>query len=138
MHKDIERILIDSVSLQKRIKELADEVSADYAGRVPVIVGVLKGCVVFMADFIKYLSIDCHIDFMMVSSYSGTRSTGVVRTLLDLKENIEGKDVLIVEDIVDSGLTISYLLKVFKTRSPRSLEICTLFNKPQAHKVHFR
>ena len=137
MHKDIERILIDSVSLQKSIKELADEVSADYAGRVPVIVGVLKGCVVFMADFIKYLSIDCHIDFMMVSSYSGTRSTGVVRTLLDLKENIEGKDVLIVEDIVDSGLTISYLLKVFKTRSPRSLEICTLFNKPKAHKVHF-
>lgn len=135
MHKDIEKVLVSAPGLRKGVKELAARISADYAGRSLTMVGVLKGCVFFMTDLAKSLTIDARIDFMMLSSYSGTQSTGVVRTILDLKENIQGRDVLIVEDIVDSGLTMDYMLKNLKTRGPRSVEICTLLNKPSCRKA---
>jgi len=102
MHKDLEEILIPTAELNAGIKKLGERISLDYAGRCVSLVGVLKGCVLFMADLVKHLSIDTRMDFMMLSSYSGAQSTGVVRTILDLKENIEGRDVLIIEDIVDS------------------------------------
>lgn len=136
MHNDLEEILITAPKLNAGVKKLGRRISADYAGRTVTLVGVLKGCVFFMADLVKQLSIETRLDFMMLSSYSGTQSTGVVRTILDLKENIEGRDVLIVEDIVDSGLTMNYLLKNLKTRRPRSLEICTLLDKPSCRKAN--
>ena len=135
MHKDLREILISTAELNSGVKKLGERISADYAGRCLTMVGVLKGSVFFMTDLIKNVSVDTRIDFMMVSSYSGSQSTGVVRTILDLKENIEDRDVLIIEDIVDSGLTMSYMLKNLKTRRPRSLEICTLLDKPTCRKA---
>jgi len=132
VHKDIEKILIPSQDVKKRVKELAAQISADYSGKTPTLVGVLKGCAVFMSDLAQQLSIDVRMDFMMLSSYSGVKSTGVVRTILDLKDSIQGRDVLIVEDIIDSGLTMSYLLKNLKTRGPKSLTVCTFLDKYQA------
>lgn len=136
MHKDLQEILISTPRLNAGIKKLGRRISADYAGRTVTLIGVLKGCVFFMSDLVKQLAIETRLDFMMLSSYSGTQSTGVVRTILDLKENIAGRDVLIVEDIVDSGLTMSYLLKNLKTRRPRSVEICTLLDKPSCRKAN--
>jgi len=136
MHKDLEEILISTPRLNTGIKKLGRRISADYAGRTLTLVGVLKGCVLFMADLVKNISVETRLDFMMLSSYSGTQSTGVVRTILDLKDSIEGRDVLIVEDIVDSGLTMKYLLRSLKTRSPRSVEICTLLDKPSCRKAN--
>lgn len=136
MHKDLQEILISTPRLNAGIKKLGRQISADYAGRTVTLIGVLKGCVFFMSDLVKQLSIETRLDFMMLSSYSGTQSTGVVRTILDLKENIAGRDVLIVEDIVDSGLTMSYLLKNLETRRPRSVEICTLLDKPSCRKAN--
>jgi len=135
MHKDLEEILINDIALQERIAQLSARISKDYKGRCVTLVGVLKGCVLFLSDLIKGMNIDTNVDFMMVTSYSGAQSTGVVRTILDLKQNIEGRDVIIVEDIVDSGLTMKYLLKNLSTRQPRSLEICTLLDKPSCRKT---
>ncbi|HNT98987.1 MAG TPA: hypoxanthine phosphoribosyltransferase [Elusimicrobiales bacterium] len=135
MHRNIAEILIEPEKLQARIAELAEKITADYHGRTLSLIGVLKGSVLFLSDLLKGLKLDAHVDFMMVSSYSGQKSTGVVRTLLDLKESIEGRDVLVVEDIVDSGLTVDYLLKNLKTRRPRSVEICTLLDKPSCRAV---
>lgn len=136
MHNDLAEIIITTPQLSAGIKKLGRRISADYAGRSLTLVGVLKGCVLFMADLVKNISVETRLDFMMLSSYSGTQSTGIVRTILDLKENIEGKDVLIVEDIVDSGLTMNYILRNLKTRRPKSLEICTLLDKPSCRKVN--
>jgi hypoxanthine phosphoribosyltransferase len=135
MHKDLQEVLISAEELQAGVKKLGERVSADYAGRCVTLVGVLKGCVLFMADLAKNVSTDVRLDFMMLSSYSGQHSTGVVRILLDLKESIEDCDVLIVEDIVDSGLTMEYMLQNLKTRRPRSLEICTLLDKPSRRRA---
>ncbi|PIU20669.1 MAG: hypoxanthine phosphoribosyltransferase [Elusimicrobia bacterium CG08_land_8_20_14_0_20_59_10] len=135
MHKDLEEILITKRDLEAGVKKLGEQISADYAGRCVTLIGVLKGCVLFLSDLAKNISIDTRLDFMMLSSYSGAQSTGVVRTILDLKENIEGRDVIIVEDIVDSGLTMHYMLQNLKTRRPRSLEICTLLDKPSCRKA---
>lgn len=135
MHQDLSEILITDIALQARVAELAARISKDYEGRCVTFIGVLKGSVLFLSDLLKRLSVDTNVDFMMVTSYSGTQSTGVVRTILDLKQNIEGRDVIIVEDIVDSGLTMSYLLKNLGTRQPRSLEICTLLDKPSCRKT---
>jgi len=135
MHKDLQEILISTAELDAGVKKLAERISADYAGRCVTLVGVLKGCVLFMSDLAKNVSLDTRLDFMMLSSYSGAHSTGVVRILLDLKESIEDCDVLIVEDIVDSGLTMEYMLQNLKTRRPRSLEICTLLDKPSRRKA---
>lgn len=135
MHKDLQEILLSGAELDDGVKKLGERISADYAGRRLTMVGVLKGCVFFMADLAKRLSIDARMDFMMLSSYCGDQSTGVVRTILDLKENIEDRDVLIIEDIVDSGLTMEYMLRNLKTRRPRTLEICTLLDKPSCRKA---
>lgn len=135
MHRDLQEILVSAEELDAGIRKLGDRISADYAGRCLTMVGVLKGSVFFLTDLARRVSADVRLDFMMLSSYSGAHSTGVVRILLDLKESIEGSDVLIVEDIVDSGLTMEYLLQNLKTRKPRSVEICTLLDKPSRRRA---
>jgi hypoxanthine phosphoribosyltransferase len=128
--------LVGADELQQRIAELASEVNRDYADRDLVMIGVLKGAVMFMADLMRELEIPCEIDFMAVSSYgSATDSSGVVRILKDLDASIAGRDVLLVEDIVDSGLTLHYLLKNLRARDPRSLEVCALLTKPERRRV---
>ena len=131
LERAVTEVLIDSDVLQRRIHELGEEISSDYAGRDLLLVGVLKGAVFFMADLMRNLTIPCEIDFMAISSYGdSTDSSGVVRILKDLDINIEGRDVLIVEDIIDSGLTLSYLMRNLEAREPASLEICALLTKP--------
>jgi hypoxanthine phosphoribosyltransferase len=123
--------LIAEEALQARIVELAAKVSEDYAGREPLVIGVLKGAVFFIADLLRHLTVPCELDFMAVSSYgSSTHSSGVVRILKDLDIPIAGRHVLVVEDVIDSGLTLSYLMKNLASRQPASLEICTLLTKP--------
>jgi hypoxanthine phosphoribosyltransferase len=129
-------ILVQRDELEHRVRELAAEVSRDYADRDLLLVGVLKGAVFFLSDLMRHLQLDCELDFMAVSSYgSSTDSSGVVRILKDLDISIEGRHVLIVEDIVDSGLTLSYLLRTLKARNPASLEVCALLTKPDRRKV---
>jgi hypoxanthine phosphoribosyltransferase len=135
----IGEILVDNDALTRRVEELGAEISRDYEGRDLVMVGVLKGAVIFIADLMRELTVPCEIDFMAVSSYgSSTDSSGVVRILKDLDASIEGRDVLIVEDIIDSGLTLHYLIKNLKARSPRSLEVCALLTKPERRRVDLR
>jgi hypoxanthine phosphoribosyltransferase len=132
----IGEILVSREDLQRRVAELGAEISRDYEGRDLVMVGVLKGAVMFIADLMRRLTVPCEIDFMAVSSYgSSTDSSGVVRILKDLDAPIEGRDVLIVEDIIDSGLTLHYLMRSLKARSPRSLEVCALLTKPERRRV---
>src|SRR5213595_879887 len=129
-------VLITEDELQTRIRELGREVSADYAGRELLLVGVLKGAVFLMADFMRALTVPCEIDFMAISSYgASTDSSGVVRILKDLDINIEGRDVLVVEDIIDSGLTLSYLMRNLESREPASLEVCALLTKPGRREI---
>jgi hypoxanthine phosphoribosyltransferase len=136
LERAVTEILIDQDSLQRRIAELGDEISADYSGRDLLLVGVLKGAVFFMADLMRRLTISCEIDFMAISSYgAATDSSGVVRILKDLDINIEGRDVLVVEDIIDSGLTLSYLMRNLEAREPASLEICALLTKPDRREI---
>jgi hypoxanthine phosphoribosyltransferase len=132
----IGRTLVERDALAARVRELGEEISRDYEGREIFLVGVLKGAVFFVADLMRHLEGHCAIDFMAVASYgSSTDSSGVVRILKDLDASIEGKDVLIVEDIVDSGLTLSYLLRTLRARNPASLEVCALLTKPERRKV---
>jgi hypoxanthine phosphoribosyltransferase len=132
----IGEVLVEQDALAARVKELAAEVSHDYAGKDLVLIGVLKGAVFFLADFMRALDMHCEVDFMAVASYgSSTKSSGVVRILKDLDAVIEGRDVLIVEDIVDSGLTLQYLLRNLAGRNPASLEVCALLRKPSSRKV---
>ncbi len=134
--EQIGEILVQSDDLRQRIRALAAQINQDYAGKNVLLVGVLKGAVFFLADLMRQLEVDCELDFMAVSSYgSSTESSGVVRILKDLDTPIEGRDVLIVEDIVDSGLTLSYLLKNLSARNPASLEVCALLIKPARFKV---
>ena len=129
-------VLIEEDVLQARIAELGAEVSREYEGRDVLLVGVLKGAVFFMADLMRELTIPCEIDFMAISSYgAGTDSSGVVRILKDLDANIAGRDVLVVEDIIDSGLTLSYLMRSLSARKPASLEICALLTKPERREI---
>src|SRR5919205_439966 len=131
----IGQTLIEQDALARRVKELGAQISADYAGRELFLVGVLKGAVFFVADLMRALEVHCAIDFMAVASYgSSTDSSGVVRILKDLDAPIEGRDVLIVEDIVDSGLTLNYLLRTMRARDPASLEVCALLTKPERRK----
>jgi hypoxanthine phosphoribosyltransferase len=126
----VAEILIDAESLSARIAELGAEVSADYAERDLLLIGVLKGAVFFMADLMRQLTVPCEVDFMAISSYgAATDSSGVVRILKDLDINIEGRHVIVVEDIIDSGLTLSYLMRNLESREPASLEICALLTK---------
>ncbi|MFN8114086.1 MAG: hypoxanthine phosphoribosyltransferase [Solirubrobacterales bacterium] len=128
--------LIASDRLHARVAELGAEISSDYADRDLVMVGVLKGALIFMADLMRELSVPCEIDLMAVSSYgSATDSSGVVRILKDLDTSINGRDVLIVEDIVDSGLTLQYLLRNLNARDPASIEVCALLTKPERRRV---
>ena len=128
--------LIESERLHARVAELGAEISADYAERDLVMVGVLKGALIFMADLMRSLTVPCEIDLMAVSSYgSATDSSGVVRILKDLDTSVAGRDVLIVEDIVDSGLTLQYLLRNLKARDPASVEVCALLTKPERRRV---
>jgi hypoxanthine phosphoribosyltransferase len=129
-------ILVQRDELEHRIRELGAEISRDYAGREVLLVGVLKGAVFFLADLMRQLDVECEVDFMAVSSYgASTDSSGVVRILKDLDAPIEGRDVLIVEDIVDSGLTLSYLFRMLRARGPASLEVCALLTKPQRREI---
>jgi hypoxanthine phosphoribosyltransferase len=132
----IGEVLVSSEDLQRRVTELGAEISSDYAGRDLVMIGVLKGAVLFIADLMRNLTVPCEVDFMAVSSYgSATDSSGVVRILKDLEAPIEGRDVLIVEDIIDSGLTLQYLVRNLGARSPGSLEVCALLTKPERRRV---
>jgi hypoxanthine phosphoribosyltransferase len=122
--------------LEHRVRELGAEISRDYAGRQLLLIGVLKGAVFFLADLMRHIEVECEVDFMAVSSYgASTDSSGVVRILKDLDAPIEGRDVLIVEDIVDSGLTLSYLFRMLRGRGPASLEVCALLTKPARREI---
>ncbi|HEY6695374.1 MAG TPA: hypoxanthine phosphoribosyltransferase [Solirubrobacteraceae bacterium] len=132
----IGEILVQADELQHRIKEMAAEVSRDYEGRDLLLIGVLKGAVFFLSDLMRQLDIPCEVDFMAVASYgSSTDSSGVVRILKDLDAPLEGRNVLIVEDIVDSGLTLQYLMRTLEARGPASIEVCALLTKPERRKV---
>src|SRR6058998_175410 len=136
LERAVTDVLIDRDSLQRRIGELGAEISGDYQGRDLLLIGVLKGAVFFMADLMRKLTIPCEVDFMAISSYgASTDSSGVVRILKDLDINIEGRHVLVVEDIIDSGLTLSYLLRNLESREPASLEICALLTKPDRREI---
>jgi len=133
---DIGEILVQADDLQHRVRELGAQISTDYADRDLLLIGVLKGAVFFLADLMREIEVPCEVDFMAVASYgSATESSGVVRILKDLDAAIEGRDVLIVEDIVDSGLTLQYLLRNLGARGPRSLEVCALLTKPERRRV---
>ena len=135
MRKDIERILISEEELQNKVSELGKQISRDFQGKDPIFVGVLKGCFIFMADLMRYVDISCSMDFMSVSSYSGTSSTGAVKINKDLGEDIEGRHLIIVEDILDSGVTLSYLKQYLMVRKPASITIATLMDKPARRKA---
>jgi hypoxanthine phosphoribosyltransferase len=129
-------VLVDAETLQRRVREMGEEISQAYRGKELLLVGVLKGAVFFVADVMRAIAVPVEVDFMAVSSYgSATDSSGVVRILKDLDMAIEGRDVLIVEDIVDSGLTLQYLMRSLRSRNPASLEVCALLTKPARRKV---
>lgn len=132
---DVAEVLIDAENLQKRVAELGAQISADYAGRDLLLIAVLKGSVLFLADLMRHITVPHSIDFMATSSYEGTQSSGVVRILKDLDMSIEGRDVLIVEDIIDTGYTLDYLLRILRERNPSSLRVCTLLNKGERRRV---
>jgi hypoxanthine phosphoribosyltransferase len=136
VEEGVGEILIGAEELQGRIAELGVEISKDNAGRDLLLIGVLKGAVFFLADLMRELTVPCEIDFMAISSYgAGTDSSGVVRILKDLDINISGRDVLVVEDIIDSGLTLSYLMRSLRARKPSTVEICALLTKPERREV---
>ena len=136
VEQGVAEVLIEEDTLRDRIAELGAEISADYAGRDLLLVGVLKGAVFFMADLMRSIDVHCEVDFMAISSYgASTDSSGVVRILKDLDTSIEGRNVLVVEDIIDSGLTLSYLMRNLKARNPASLEVCALLTKPDRREI---
>ena len=136
LERGVADVLIEEDVLRARVVELGEEISRDYDGRELLLIGVLKGAVFFMADLMRQLTIPCEIDFMAISSYgASTDSSGVVRILKDLDINIEGRDVLVVEDIIDSGLTLSYLIRNLEAREPASLEVCALLTKPERREI---
>jgi hypoxanthine phosphoribosyltransferase len=136
MNNDIKEVLYSEDQLKDRIRQMGAKISNDYSGKELILIGILKGSVIFMSDLLKEITIPCKMDFMAVSSYgNSTQSSGVVRILKDLDFEIQGKDVLIVEDIIDSGVTLKYLMKCLFARKPNSLEIICLLNKPDRRKV---
>ncbi|MBR5320979.1 MAG: hypoxanthine phosphoribosyltransferase [Clostridia bacterium] len=137
MLKDIEKVLLSEEELQEIVKRLGEQITEDYKGKNLLLVSVLKGSVMLMADLMREIKIPCSIDFMAVSSYgSGTKTSGVVRIIKDLdRDNLEGVDLLIVEDILDSGVTLDYLMKILSARNPNSIKICTLLDKPERRKA---
>ena len=134
MEQNVERILITEEQLQNRIKEMAAEISRDYAGKDPVFVGVLKGVVFFFSDFVKQITIPCQIDFMCISSYSGTESTGAMNVKMDVSTDIKGRNVIILEDIFDTGSSLNFTYHHLLAMEPASLKIVTLLDKPERRK----
>ena len=135
LEKDIERVLFTEEQLKQRVKELGAQITADYAGKTPLIASVLRGSYVFMADLTRAIDLPLSVDFMAVSSYgAGTVSSGQVQIIKDLSDHIEGKDLIVVEDILDSGNTLYYLLDVLQARKPASIKLCTLLDKPSRRK----
>ena len=135
-HREIGEVLVQADDLQHRVRQLGEEITKDYEGRELLLVGVLKGAIFFLSDLMRKIDVPCEVDFMAVASYgSSTDSSGVVRILKDLDAPLEGRDVLIVEDIVDSGLTLQYLLRTLEARNPASLEVCALLTKPDRRKI---
>lgn len=131
MLNDIQEILISEEEIQAKIKELGQQLSKEYEGRDPLVICVLKGAFIFMADLVKNITVPIELDFMAVSSYgASTKSSGVVKIIKDLDQTVEGRDVLIVEDIIDSGLTLSYLIDLLENRKAKSISVVTLFDKP--------
>lgn len=136
MIEDIAKVMISAEEISAKVKELGKQISADYKGKKLLMVSVLKGSFIFMADLIRSVDIDMSVDFMAVSSYgSGTKTSGVVKIIKDLDVPIEGFDILVVEDILDSGKTLEYILELLGSRNPKSIKICTLLDKPQRRQV---
>lgn len=135
VEKDIERVLISQVEIEKNVQKIGAQISADYVGKEPIFVGVLKGCFIFMADLMRHVTVNCSMDFMAVSSYRGTTSTGAVKINKDLNEDIEGRHLILVEDILDSGITLNYLKNYLAVRRPASIKIVTLMDKPARRKA---
>ena len=136
MREDLAAVLFTEEEIRDRIRQLGREISQDYAGKNPVFVGVLKGCFVFMSDLLRQVTIPCTMDFMAVSSYgNSTTTTGAVKINKDLSQDIEGRDVVIVEDILDTGVTLGYLTKYLENRNPASITIATLLDKPSRRKA---
>jgi hypoxanthine phosphoribosyltransferase len=140
MHDDIKEVLVSEEQLNAKVAELGAQISRDYAGKNLLLVSILKGSVVFMADLMRAVTIPCSIDFMVVSSYGGanTTSTGLVKIIKDLDADLTGRDVLIVEDILDTGVTLSHLVPMLKMRNPNSVKICTILDKPTRRKADIR
>lgn len=136
MQNDIKEILITEEQIKAKTKELGKLITEQYRGKDLVVIGVLKGCVIFLSDLVREIDLPLTLDFMVVSSYgTATKSSGVVRIIKDLEKDIQGKDVLVVEDIVDSGLTLSYLVEYLKSRNANSVKICSLLDKPERRKA---
>ncbi len=137
MMNDIERVLISEEAIQAKVTELGAAISKDYEGKNLLLVSVLKGSVMFMADLMRAITVPCEIDFMSVSSYgNGVKTSGVVKIDKDLDANLEGKDILLVEDILDSGKTLSYITSLLWMRNPSSIQICTLLDKPERREAN--
>jgi|UniRef100_A0A7V3UZP2 hypoxanthine phosphoribosyltransferase len=133
------KVLISAEEINRRVQELAEQISSDYDGKTPVVVGILKGSWIFLADLVRYIRIPVFIDFLTVSSYGmSTKSSGVVKIVMDLKCPLEDRDVLLVEDILDSGLTLKYIMKHLEMRKPRSLRLCVLMDKPARRQVEIK
>ena len=135
MTNDIEKVLISEAEIEAAVARIARQITDDYRDKDPIFVGVLKGCFIFMADLMRHVEVPCAMDFMAVSSYSGTSSTGAVKINKDLGQDIEGRHVIIVEDILDSGVTLSYLKHYLMGRNPASIRIATLLDKPSRRKA---
>ena len=139
MRNDIEKILLDEKEISAIVANLGEQISRDYQGKKLLLVSVLKGSVVFMADLMRAVKVPCEIDFMAVSSYGkGVKTSGVVKIIKDLDTDIEGYDVLIVEDILDSGKTLSYISEILEARNPNSIRICTFLDKPERRQVDLK
>jgi len=137
LHQGVERVLISREDIAKKVNEMAQAISKEYDGKNLLIVGILKGAMIFMADLVRAIPINVQFDFMAVSSYgSSSKSTGVVRIIKDLDQNIQGRHILVVEDIVDTGLTLNYLLDILKAREPASVRICALLDKPSRREAN--
>ena len=135
MEQDIQEVLISEEEIERHVAEIGRQISQDYADKNPIFVGVLKGCFIFMADLMRHVTVNCTMDFMSVSSYRGTTSTGAVKINKDLNEDIEGRHLILVEDILDSGVTLNYLKNYLSVRRPASIRVATLMDKPARRKA---
>ncbi len=139
IHKDMSKILFDEETIQKRIKELGKEITKDYEGKKPVIICILRGAVIFMTDLVRAIDLPVEIDFFSISSYgNSTKSSGIVKIRKDIDTDISGRDVIVVEDIVDSGLSLEYIYEYLKHHNVKSAKVCVLLDKPKAHKVDIK